>query len=40
MNARPVVGVPTDHICVSIQTNVAFASVVGEDTNHGAGLPF
>jgi hypothetical protein len=34
---RPVVGVFTNHICVSTQTNVAFARVVGGDTNHGAG---
>ena len=33
---RPVVGVSTNHTCVSIQTNVAYARVFGGDTNHGA----
>jgi hypothetical protein len=33
---RPVAGVPTRRKCVSIQTKIAYASVFGGDTNHGA----
>jgi hypothetical protein len=33
---RPVVGVFTNHTCVSTQTDIAYARVFGGDTNHGA----
>jgi hypothetical protein len=33
---RPFAGVFTDHKCVSTQINIAYARVVGGDTNHGA----